>query len=219
MRMTRSERVYVALGNSSGAGVGGGGQGYPDHLVRKLADRGLPVTLRNLSQSGAVSLDVLESQVPRVEAMQPDLVTVGIGSNDILQGIPEEAFAWNLEQIALVLMRSTAQVVIANMPDLTLTPIAARFRAGGYSTIIADYNRHVEAVAARHGFILFDLFRLSQREAGQHADLFSADGFHPSSKGYERWAAGMLDPVMRALSLPPTQAYTGDAKPYSKLTH
>jgi acyl-CoA thioesterase I len=192
--------TYVALGDSTGVGVGAShGGGYPDRLLRRLLAIRPGARLVNLCESGARTAEVREDQVPRALRTTPRLVTLGIGINDVGLSNPEEAFAVNLEEIATPLATLGAPVVLVNIPDLALAPVAALVDRSRYERRIEVFNEHIEATAARHRFFLVDMFAASQRLRGTPG-LFSPDGFHPSVAGYEEWAEAMWPTVEAALA-------------------
>jgi len=178
-----------------GAETGGG---YPQRLLRRLQGVHPGARLVNLSQSGATSSDVLESQLPRAKRTPADVVLLGIGINDVGLQLPEESFSFNLEQIAVGLAAVHAPVVICNIPDLALAPVAQRIDRTSYEKRIQLYNTHIEATAARHRFAHVDMFAASRRLFGTPG-LFCADGFHPSAAGYEAWADAMW-PAVRQIA-------------------
>jgi len=191
--------TVLSLGDSTGVGVGAeSGGGYPQRLLRRLLAVHPDARLVNLCQSGARSGDVLETQLPRAKRTPADLVLLGIGINDVGLQVPEEAFAFNLEQIAVGLATARAPVVLCNIADLALAPVAARLDRAVYERQIQLYNTHIEATAARHRFAHVDLFVASRRLSGTPG-LFCADGFHPSAAGYEAWADAMW-PAVRQLA-------------------
>lgn len=194
-----TEAVYLALGDSTGAGIGArSGGGYPARLLRLLR---LPaLRLVNLCESGATTADVIADQLPRaLETPQVRLVTLGIGINDVGLQLPDDAFALNLEEIVLGLRKLGAPMVIANIPDLALSPAVARLVPRAlYEKRIEMFNEHVTATAGRHGLSLVDLYALSREILPGRPELWSPDGFHPSGEGYEQWAQLML-PTVRAL--------------------
>src|SRR4051812_1409326 len=185
--------LYVALGDSTAAGVGArSGGGYPDRLVTRVQPRVGALRLMNLGESGATSADVLERQVPRALLTRPALITLCIGINDVGLQLPDEAFALNLEEIVVPLRRLGAPIVICNIPDLALSPAVARPVPGhGDEGRIELFNEHVAATAARHGLVLVDLYSWSREALPGRPELFSPDGFHPSALGYEVWAERM----------------------------
>jgi acyl-CoA thioesterase I len=185
--------LYVALGDSTAAGVGArSGGGYPERVVTRLQPRLGALRLINLGESGATSADVLETQVPRALLTRPRVITLCIGINDVGLQLPDEAFALNLEEIVVPLRRLAAPIVICNIPDLALSPAVARLvPAHVYEGRIELFNEHVAATAARHALALVDLYSWSREALPGRPELFSPDGFHPSALGYEVWAERM----------------------------
>jgi len=194
--VTRS--IYLALGDSTGVGVGAAsGGGYPQRLVRML-DRP-DLQLLNLCRSGATTADVLSEQVPRALKAQAMVATIGIGINDLGLQVPDESFALNLEEIVAALKMRCPNILIVNVPDLALAPAVARLVPRSiYEKRIELFNEHIAATAARHKLILADLYSFSRAAVPGRAELFSPDGFHPSAEGYEEWATFIL-PHLRAL--------------------
>lgn len=184
---------YAALGDSSSVGVGAADGGYPERLGRKLKELGLPVGLMNLGISGATTAQLVAS-ARRAAASRPDLITLGIGTNDAWRLVPEDVFARQLATIAEQLEPSGAPVIVFSIADLGRSPVArvASSWVGvtpeQITARIQQLNRHIEAVARRPGWTLVDLFTASREALATRGDLFSPDGFHPSAAGYALWA-------------------------------
>jgi lysophospholipase L1-like esterase len=197
------ELVYLALGDSTGVGVGArSGGGYPERILARLRPTHPTLRLVNLSRSGATTADLIEGQLPRAARVRPRVITIGIGINDLGLQVPDDAFALNLEEIATGVGRLGAAVVIANLPDLALSPAVQRIVPRAlYERRIEMFNLHVTATAARHRMTCVDLFTWS-RELPRHPEYFSPDGFHPSDRGYEVWAERMLPAMEGALREP-----------------
>jgi GDSL-like Lipase/Acylhydrolase family len=82
--------LWVVLCDSTAQGLGAPSPdgGYVGQVLAELRLRtGLPWRVLNLSVSGALIRDVLDGQLPRLPAA-PDLVTCGIGVNDVLYTTP-----------------------------------------------------------------------------------------------------------------------------------
>ena len=205
---------YVALGDSTGVGVGAGQDGgYPERLYRRLKAAEVPVGILNLAQSGAKTADVLARQVTKAVAARPALITLGIGSNDLWRMVPTETFADTLSTIATQLEQSGARVVVSTLVDLTLAPIASMVQGmlgvplSLVGSRIQAFNHHLFALAKRPGFEVVDLYALTHQEKHRVGEMFSADGFHPSAIGYDTWAETLwprVEAVARAWT-------TGDA--------
>ena len=191
--------VYVALGDSTGAGIGARNGGYVARLHKRLVDHRPGSELLNLCISGATTEDVLRRELQSGVEKSPDLVTVGIGINDIGHGFTIEQFARNYEEILSTLKQKTqAVIVVTNIPDVSSAPrIPASMRAE-YQRQIERFNQRLEEIARRHEVTIFDIFTITRRELSSHPEYFSSDGFHPSDEGYELWAEEMW-PTLGAL--------------------
>jgi acyl-CoA thioesterase-1 len=193
--------VYVALGDSTGVGVGARkGGGYVARLFERVGRARPGSTLVNLCVSGATTNDVLRGQVGRVGAARPSLVTVGVGINDLTRQATPEQFAHNFEEIITRLRAQTdAPVVVSNLPDISHAPRVPDFLRDMARAGLVLYNERIAAAAARHGLRLADIFEKSAEVMPTHPEFFSPDGFHPSDEGYEFWAFEMWPAVKAAL--------------------
>lgn len=184
--------VYVALGDSTGSGVGAWNGGYVARLFNHILEHRAGSELANLCVSGATTVDVIRGQLQSGIEKSPDLVTVGIGINDIGHGFTIEQFAKNYDEILSSLKEKTdAAIVVTNIPDISSAPrIPAALRAE-YQRQIESFNQRLEEIARRHEVTIFDIFTITRRELPSHPEYFSSDGFHPSDEGYELWAEQM----------------------------
>jgi len=187
--------VYAALGDSTVAGVGASApaRSYVGHLHARLREVFPAAHLVNLGVSGATAADVVAAQLPRAVALQPCLVTLSVGPNDITTGRDVRQYARDLDVILGPLARRTPAVLVVNLiPDLALTP---RFRGGEPEAAVGGrtmaFNAAPSRAARRHGAEVVDLYALSRREVPRRPDLIAADGYHPSDAGYARWAEAM----------------------------
>lgn len=183
----RAVSSYVALGDSFTAGRESiEALRWADRLADWLRAVNPGMTYANLAVDGATSAEVLE-QVPEGLALQPDLVTVICGANDILLTSRPDVVGYE-ERFSLILERLRegapgAAILTTTAPEtwhfLELRP---RTKARLVKAL-ADLNAVTRSVAARHAVPCLNV-------AG-HPGLtdpanFSADGLHPSSQGHER---------------------------------
>ena len=200
--MTTGPIVYVALGDSTGSGVGAREGGYVLRLCNRLVQRRPESRLTNLCVSGATTADLIRTQLQRGVALNPDLVTVGIGINDIGHGLTLEQFSKNYEVILSTLREKTrAQIVVTNLPDVSSAPRIPGALRREYQQQIRRFSQRLEEIAARHGVTVFDVFTITHEKLGSHPEYFSADGFHPSDEGYELWATQMWPTVARVVGV------------------
>jgi len=184
--------VYVALGDSTGAGVGARNGGYVARLFNHIQEHRPGSELANLCVSGATTDDILRGQLQPGIGKSPDLVTVGIGINDIGHGLTIEQFTKNYDDILSALKENTeAAIVVTNIPDVSTAPRIPGALRAGYQRQIEQFNQRLEEIARRHEVTIFDIFTITRRELASHPEYFSSDGFHPSDEGYELWAEQM----------------------------
>lgn len=204
---------YVAVGASETTGTGAdkpATEAWPRVLATKLGQGGRQVNFTSLGFNGAQVAEARVSSAPKVEAMKPDLVTVWLNVNDLinqLRGLGSTAaFEQQLGELVRRVRRGGAStVLVANTPALDrlpaylecLSPTGTRcllppaFRAfvprpEVLNALVAEYNRVTAGVVQREGAVLVDLHAasLKAREEGREASLVSADGFHPSTAGH-----------------------------------
>ncbi|HET9525639.1 MAG TPA: SGNH/GDSL hydrolase family protein [Pyrinomonadaceae bacterium] len=195
--------VYVALGDSTGSGVGARNGGYVARLFRRLLEHRAGSELANLCVSGATTEDVLRSQLQNGVGKSPDLVTLGIGINDIGHGFTIEQFTKNYDQILSTLKeKTTAEILVTNIPDVSSAPRIPNWMRAEYQRQIEQFNQRLEEIAQRHNVTIFDVFTVTRRELPSHPEYFSGDGFHPSDEGYELWAEQMWPTMAGVIGAP-----------------
>jgi lysophospholipase L1-like esterase len=199
--MTAGPILYVALGDSTGAGVGAkDGGGYVARLFKRLLEKRPDSKLSNLCVSGATTADLIRDQLDRGVALNPDLVTIGIGINDIGHGLTLEQFSKNFDQILSTLKEKThATIVVTNIPDISTAPRIPASMRSQYQRQIEEFCKRLEEIANRHGVAIYDIYTITKQELPSHPEYFSADGFHPSDAGYELWATEMWPTVAQAV--------------------
>lgn len=200
MEMNTGPITYVALGDSTGAGVGAVNGGYVLRLYSRMLEPRPGSQLFNLCVSGATTHDVLRGQLNQGVAKNPDLVTLGIGINDIGHGLTVDQFAENYDRILSTLKeKTTARIVVTNIPDISSAPVVASSMRDRYHRQFVEFNQRLEEIANRHGVTVFDIYSITTRELPAHPEYFSRDGFHPSDKGYELWAIEMWPTIARVI--------------------
>lgn len=192
--------VYVALGDSTGSGVGAVDGGYVIRLFKRLLEKRPGSQLANLCVSGATTDDVMRGQLTNGVSKNPHFVTLGIGINDIGHGFSLEQFAQNYDRILSTLKEKTdAQIIVTNIPDISSAPVVPSSMRAQYHQKIVTFNQRLEEIANSHGATIFDIYSITTRELPSHPEYFSRDGFHPSDEGYEFWAIEMWPTVERVV--------------------
>ena len=196
--------VYVAFGDSTGSGVGAREGGYVARLFKRLVEQRPDARLTNLCVSGATTADVLRNQLDQGIAMNPNVITLGIGINDIGHGFTLDQFSKNYEEILSTLKEKTsAEIVVTNIPDVSSAPRIPGPMRNEYQQQIIQFSQRLEEIANRHGVTIFDIRSITTDELPSHPEYFSSDGFHPSDEGYELWAEQMWPTLARVIGESP----------------
>jgi lysophospholipase L1-like esterase len=190
---------FVPLGDSYTIGTAvSEAERWPNQLAARVAQLDL---VANPAVNGSTSADLIERQLPPLEALRPELVSVLIGVNDAVQGISDAAFATNA---ALILDELEGRpgpdrVFGVATPDYTVTPRGADYGDPAIrSDAIVRFNAILREDCERRGMaFVADIFEIS-REAGSDAALVADDGLHPSGAQYRRWVDA-IEPVVRSL--------------------
>ena len=168
-----------------------------------LRTRNPSLELRNLAANGATSDDVLNEQVPEALELEPDLLTVVCGGNDVLRSTRPDVDGYE-ERLDSILERLCAanphvRIATATAPErwdfLSLGP---RTRARVESGITA-LNETTRRLARRHSVPCL--------EVAGHPQLanpanYSSDGLHPSSLGHRRAALAFADLLAQHHGIP-----------------
>ncbi|BBX10754.1 SGNH/GDSL hydrolase family protein [Mycolicibacterium aichiense] len=188
---------YVAIGDSQTEGLWDGDDtqgliGFADRLAATLDHRHPGLLYANLAIRGKRVIDVLQDQLPRALSMDPDLVTVCIGMNDVTR--PGRTFAKamaDLDDVYRQLAESGATVVTTTFPDVAkMLPVGRLIGAR-----IRQVNAVIRQAADRHGFGLVDLYNA---ESMNETSNWSHDRMHASTRGHILFAEAAAE----ALKLP-----------------
>jgi acyl-CoA thioesterase-1 len=195
-----SPLVYVAVGDSTGIGLGArDGGGYVARLFARIEQKRSGSTLINLCAAGATTSDVVNKQVTQLPITGATLVTVCVGMNDLLRGREVKEFAENYETLVAKLRQSGRLIVLANLPDIVSAPAMKVMADESLRIRLGQFNKTIEAIARRQGVRLVDLYKLSGETIRSRPEYFSSDGLHPSDLGYAHWAEAMWAVVEQAV--------------------
>jgi len=183
--------LWVVLGDSTAQGLGASSpdHGYVGQVLAELRqETHLPWRVLNLSVSGALTRDVLNGQLPRLSAVTPDLVTCGVGFNDILYTKPSALFA-SLRALIAAVPEETVLL------DLPLPGGCWGFLGRASVPYVTRINRTVGQAAAARGL---PVAHVSAHFRPPWTGKFASDCFHPSQYGYRDWSRALL----AAITLP-----------------
>lgn len=195
---------YLPLGDSYTIGTGASEEdAWPNLLTHHLNENGIGCRLlANPAKNGYTSLDLIREELPQATRLQPDFVTLLIGANDWVQGVTEEEYSRNLNDILDSLQKIVKikkRILLITIPDFGVTAYGKNFPNGReIGKGIAKFNAIIKKQAALRGLFVADIFTLSQK-MGEDPALVSPDGLHPSAKGYATWETVILKKALEVL--------------------
>jgi lysophospholipase L1-like esterase len=157
----------------------------------------------NLATNAFTSEDLILHQLPELDAVRPELVSVLIGVNDVVQGVSEATYADNVAFILddLLGRLPADRIVAVATPDYTVTSQGAAFGdPDRMRAAIARFNTVFQLAAARRNIAFVpEIFEISQ-QAANDPSLVARDGLHPSGAQYALWVDAILPVVESALA-------------------
>lgn len=158
-------QVILAIGDSMTAGYGVPAESsYPAQLERALNGRGYHFRVVNQGVTGSTTTQAM-GRLTRALAIQPDIVIIQLGGNDISQGIPR--------QVSIENVRTMIQ----------------RFKPGGAKIFFAGGRfAYLDSLAKEMDVPVIPFLEGVQG----HPELLISDGVHPNADGYAIVIQNML---------------------------
>ncbi|MCD4524326.1 SGNH/GDSL hydrolase family protein [Nocardioides sp. cx-173] len=184
---------FVALGDSFTEGYGdpdpdrpNGLRGWADRVAEVLARQSDDFGYANLAIRGRKLDAVLAEQLRPALALEPDLVTIYAGANDILRPrVDLDALVGRYDAALGELAATGARLLVFTAFDpgdsATYKMLRGRF---------AIYNELVRESAERHGADIVDYWRMREYRDWR---LWDDDRMHMGPAGHQRMAMAVLD--------------------------
>lgn len=179
---------FVALGDSYTIGTSvAEDERWPNQLVERLPAIEL---VGNPAVNGYTSQDLINEELPQLDALRPELASVLIGVNDVVQGVADAQYEGNVAIILeeLLTRLPPGRIVCIATPDYTVTPSGESFGDPvQQSDAIVRANAIMrEACESRDIRFVPEIFEISQA-ARDDPSLVADDGLHPSGAQYRLW--------------------------------
>jgi lysophospholipase L1-like esterase len=186
---------YLALGDSYtiGTGASDAAHAWPSIIAARLGAQ-----LTNPAVNGYTTLDLIRDELPYVQSIVPDIVSVLIGVNDLVQGRSADEYRRSLTTIYDAV--SGRPVVAVSIPTWSYVPAAADF--GGEDRVdrlTRVFNELARDQADGRGYAWVDLAEASTSGIGSMGWIAS-DGLHPGDVQYAAWAEAIWPAFERAIT-------------------
>jgi lysophospholipase L1-like esterase len=179
--------TYLALGDSYTIGTGASDESRSWPAI--IAER-LNAELINPAVNGFTTLDLIRVELPYLQRVRPDLVSVLIGVNDLVQGRTVEQYEASLQRIyrsAAALQLPAGRVAAVTIPNWSVVPAARDFGDPDRLRTTTDaFNAVARDQAGKHGFTWIDITEVSSSGSGD--DWIADDRLHPGDAQYAAWA-------------------------------
>ena len=179
---------YLALGDSYTIGTGASDEtrAWPSIVAARLGAR-----LTNPAVNGYTTLDLIRDELVYLERDRPDIISILIGVNDLVQGRSPAQYRDSLRTIYDRIQDvglPKGRVIAVSIPSWSYVPAAADF--GGADHVAAQtalFNEVAREEAEARGFIWVDITEASTSGIGTNGWIAS-DELHPGDAQYATWA-------------------------------
>ena len=174
---------YLALGDSYTIGTGASDESHSWPAI--IASRA-GVELTNPAVNGYTTLDLIRDELVYLDRVEPDIVSVLIGVNDLVQGRTPNQYRESLKRIYDAVRGR--RVLAVSIPTWSYVPAAADFGgADEVARLTAVFNAVAEQEARERNFTWVDLAEASTSGIGTPGWIAS-DDLHPGDAQYAAWA-------------------------------
>ncbi len=190
----RNHIVYLALGDSYTIGTGASheSRNFPSLLAASLQQASRrEVEVVNPAVNGFTTIDLLAKELGYITDLKPDLVSVLIGVNDLVQGRSAQQYRESLVEIydAIAATKLPAgRVAAISIPSWSVAPAARDYGdPTRLRSLTEKFNAAAKQEAEARRFTWVDLTEVSTRAMGS-TGWIAADELHPGDAQYAAWA-------------------------------
>jgi lysophospholipase L1-like esterase len=155
----------------------------------------------NPAVNGFTTIDLINNELGYVARLKPQLVSILIGVNDLVQGRTIEQYRSSLVKIydAIgALKLGPGRVVAISIPNWSVVPAAATFGTPAHLKRVTDaFNELAQREAETRGFTWVDITAVSTSGTGSPGWI-SSDQLHPGDAQYAKWADVIWDAIRDA---------------------
>lgn len=187
--------VYLALGDSYTIGTGASheSRNWPSLIAARVeGTTHRHVELMNPAVNGFTTIDLIAKELGYIDDLKPDLVSVLIGVNDLVQGRTLEQYGESLVEIYDAIPPA-ARTAAISIPNWSIVPAARDYGDPAHERVLTEkFNDVAQREARTRGFTWIDLTEVSSRPS-QAPTWLAADNLHPGDDQYAAWADVIWD--------------------------
>jgi acyl-CoA thioesterase-1 len=154
-------------------------------------ETGRHAKVTNPAVGGFTTLNLIDRELPLMRRLKPDLVTILIGVNDLVQGRTPTDYRASLVTIYDEVQAQKPQdgrVFAISLPNWSVVPAARQFGDPEEIRDLTDtFNDIAREEAETRGFKWIDITAASLSGLGS-PDWIASDGLHPADRQYAAWA-------------------------------
>lgn len=154
--------------------------------------------MTNPAVNGFTTIDLINNELGYLGRLKPQLVSILIGVNDLVQGRTLEQYRTSLVKIydsVAALKLAAGRVVAISIPNWSVVPAAAGFGAPDHLKRLTDtFNQVAQREALARGFTWLDITDVSTSGTGSPGWI-SSDRLHPGDPQYAAWAEVIWEAV------------------------
>jgi lysophospholipase L1-like esterase len=202
---TGGPRHVVVVGDSLGAGQGDAVRGlemvgWADRLALALRSHYPDVCVTNLARNGLTTAEISHTQLDRAVALQPYLIIVTAGGNDLLARTWDpDTFRLAFRALLEPLLASGAIVLTTTWHNVPLAVPMPPALARRFSRRIGEASCVVREVSCQLGAPCLDFWQMPDL---LDAGCYSSDSIHPNARGYLRVAEVIAAGLGRHVGMP-----------------
>lgn len=197
IKQGKSEKVYVALGDSLTYGIGTANftESYPYRLSESFAKNESGLELLNFSFPGFKTKDIV-NKIDETVAAKPDIITILIGTNDTHGFIKKSDFETNYNEILSRLSSQTkAKIYVINEPYIGSRTVQLPPFKQYFDHVTRTHNKIIKRLSEKYKLEYIDLYSDTSSQFKKSGEQYSKDGFHPSAEGYRIWSEQIINDI------------------------
>ena len=161
------------------------------------------VEVSNPAVNGFTTLDLITHELPHIQRLKPDLVTILIGVNDLVRGRSARDYRSSLAAVydeVAGLQLPPGRTLSVSIPNWSLVPAARQYGDPEQIRELTDsFNDVAREEAETRAFSWVDITTASISGLGS-AGWISLDDLHPGDNQYAAWAEVIWRSVRPAFS-------------------